>query len=223
MRRIAPAALVACLAVPALAAADDPPGDPGNGVTPPGLGGTPPGLGGTPPGLGPDNPGNGGNPPGLDGDNPGNGGNPPGHGGTPPGHGGTPPGHEPDKPGNGPQRESSSTTVIVERVTAPAAQHTEASSGLTAAPVVKKKRCVSRRVIRIRLDRHYRVRSARVVAGGRIAKVRRTRRGLFATVDLRGRRQGVYTVRAVLLTKSGKLRVMTRRFATCAARAKKRG
>lgn len=61
------------------------------------------------------------------------------------------------------------------------------------------------------------------MAGGRVAKVRRTRRGVFLRVDLRGRKQGVYTVRTAIVTRSGKLRVSTRRFATCNARAKKRG
>ena len=77
--------------------------------------------------------------------------------------------------------------------------------------------------MKLRLDRYYRIRSARVLVNGKVAKVRRTKKGVVVKVDLRGRKQGVYTVRTAVVTKTGKLRLSTRRFATCSASAKKRG
>ncbi len=81
---------------------------------------------------------------------------------------------------------------------------------------------MSRRVVTMRLDRHYKVRAARVLVNGRVAKVRRTKKGLIVKVDLRGRKEGVYTVRTAVVTKTGKLRLKTRKFATCTASVKKR-
>ena len=86
-----------------------------------------------------------------------------------------------------------------------------------------KRACASRRVVRLRLDRYYKIRAARVLVNGKIAKVTRTRRGTIVKVDLRGKKQGVYTVRTAVLTKGGKLKLGTRRFATCSARVKRRG
>lgn len=207
VRIFTPVVLIAGLAVPMFATADQP-GNAGNPNP------------GTPQGDGPQ-----GNPavPQANGlvNNPGHGGTPPGHGGQNPGHGnGGNPGRPGDKGEKGDRGESSSTTVIVE---APARQFSENSNagGLTKAPVVRRV-CRSRRVVTLRLDRYYKVRAARVLVNGKRTTVRRTKKGVFVKVDLRGKKQGVYKVRTAVLTKGGKLRFGTRRFATCSARVKKR-
>jgi len=77
--------------------------------------------------------------------------------------------------------------------------------------------CTSRRSVTIRLDRRYRVRAATVMVNGKVIRVRYGRH-VTATISLRGRAAGTYTVRTAVLTKGGRVRTSTRRFKTCAAK-----
>lgn len=78
--------------------------------------------------------------------------------------------------------------------------------------------CRSTRVVRLRLDRFVKVRTAHVTLDDKRLAVSRTKKGTFVRIDLRGRPEGVYTVRTVLLTRGGSLRTSTRQYATCGAR-----
>jgi hypothetical protein len=71
-------------------------------------------------------------------------------------------------------------------------------------------------VVTIRLDRRYKVRVGLVKVNGKKVRVKRTRRGLVAVIDLRNRRAGTYTVRTTVVTKGGRVRMGTRKFRTCA-------
>ena len=80
--------------------------------------------------------------------------------------------------------------------------------------------CTSRRrfIIRLRGPHHEQLRSARVFVAGRRV---RTRRGLRALVDLRGRPKERTTVRIVGVTRRGRHVVAVRRYRLCVRRSKK--
>jgi hypothetical protein len=80
--------------------------------------------------------------------------------------------------------------------------------------------CTSRRALSIRLDRGYRVRAASVMFNGKLVRVRYGTHGrnVNATINLRGQKAGTYTVRTVVVTKGGRIRMGTRRFRTCSAK-----
>src|SRR5205807_1063401 len=65
--------------------------------------------------------------------------------------------------------------------------------------------CTGRRSVTIRLDRRYRVRAATVMVNGKVIRVRYGRH-VTATISLRGRAAGTYTVRTAVLTKGGRVR-----------------
>jgi hypothetical protein len=77
---------------------------------------------------------------------------------------------------------------------------------------VAPKRCRTKRSFRIRLPRH--AKSAKVVVGGRRAKVTRHRR-LTALVRLRGRRGAVVKVRIRMVLRNGRTTTQTRRYRIC--------
>jgi len=89
-----------------------------------------------------------------------------------------------------------------------------------AAGLPSPRRCLSRRAFTIRLRRPdgQRLRAARVRVGGRPVRVVRRRGRLTARVDLRGRPRGTVTVRATVVTRSGRRATETRRYRTCARR-----
>jgi alpha-D-xyloside xylohydrolase len=82
------------------------------------------------------------------------------------------------------------------------------------------RKCVSRRrfEIRVRRWRGQRLRSARVFVDGRRVKVRRRGGRLRAIVDLRGKAEGIYRVRIVARTRSGRRVVGSRTYRTCTLR-----
>jgi sulfoquinovosidase len=82
------------------------------------------------------------------------------------------------------------------------------------------RRCASRRRfgIRIRRWRGQRIRRARVWVDGRRVRVRRHGGRLRAVVDLRGKREGIYRVRIVAVTKRGRRVRATRTYRTCTLR-----
>jgi hypothetical protein len=84
--------------------------------------------------------------------------------------------------------------------------------------IAQSRRCVSKRVVRIRLDRRYKIRTARVLLNGKLVKVRRTKKGVYATIDLRNRAKGAYTVRSVVVTKGKRIKIGTRVYRTCTAK-----
>jgi hypothetical protein len=77
---------------------------------------------------------------------------------------------------------------------------------------VAPKRCRTKRSFRIRLPRN--AKSAKVVVGGRRAKVTRHRR-LTALVRLRGRRGAVVKVRIRMVLRNGRTTTQTRRYRIC--------
>jgi hypothetical protein len=100
-----------------------------------------------------------------------------------------------------------------------------AGAGAGTAPATRttvQPKCGSRRLFQIRLrDRKTDpIVAATVTLGGKRLKVRRMvsagRVRTVVTVDLRGRKQGVYTVRAVERTKSGRTHREVRKYRTCA-------
>ena len=82
------------------------------------------------------------------------------------------------------------------------------------------KRCLSRRVFRIRLraPKGEKLRSARVTVAGKRVKVTRRKGRLTAVVDLRRARKGTVPVVVQAITKSGRRVSERRRYRTCAAR-----
>ena len=91
---------------------------------------------------------------------------------------------------------------------APRAAAPAAALGLPAA-----RRCVSRRLLRIRLRRG--LRSAQVFVNGKRVRVLRGRKRLRARVNLRGLPKGVARVVIVARTTKGRTLVQTRRYRTC--------
>jgi hypothetical protein len=72
--------------------------------------------------------------------------------------------------------------------------------------------CVSRRRFTVRLRG---LKRGTVKLGGRALKTRRTKRGLTAVVDLRGRAQGRFRLRVTGVTRSGRKVTQTRTYRTC--------
>jgi hypothetical protein len=84
--------------------------------------------------------------------------------------------------------------------------------------VTTSRSCTSKRAVTIRLDGGYRVRAARVLLDGKLVGVKRHGKRLTATIDLRNRAKGTYTVHTVVVTEGNKIRVTRRTFQTCTAK-----
>jgi hypothetical protein len=145
----------------------------------------------------------------------------PGHGGNGPdkpcdgpdrdkGCGNDKPGHDDNGKGNDP-RPNNTTTVNV----APAASSSGPAMVIGSA---NSQRCLSRRYLRLRLSKVYNAKKAKVKLNGKRVKVRKTRKGLVARIDLRKRVKGTYVVRIAVLTRGNRLITATRRFRTCTPR-----
>ena len=106
-------------------------------------------------------------------------------------------------------------------------RYSETANGVPSslAPIVQQmtstpRVCTSRRALGIRLDRGYRVRAASVMFNGKLVRIHYGHHGrnVNATINLRGMKTGTYTVRTVVVTKGGRIRVGTRRYRTCSAK-----
>lgn len=119
--------------------------------------------------------------------------------------------------GSGP----SGTTPIEPAPRAPSGQRAQLPSGVraaSAATLPSSRRCLSRRVITIRLrraPRGDRIRSARVTVDGKRVKVRRGKR-LSARIDLRGLPKGTARVMVTVRTSKGRTLRSARTYRTCA-------
>src|SRR6185503_10657404 len=130
-------------------------------------------------------------------------------------------GHDDDKPGKGHDKGDDGRDGQDGRDGAPApaaAPLTPALNQLANQVIAQSRRCTSKRVVRIRLDRGYKIRTARVLLNGKLVKVRRTKKGTYATIDLRNRAKGAYTVRTVVVTKGKRIKIGTRVYRTCTAK-----
>ena len=87
-------------------------------------------------------------------------------------------------------------------------------AGAVAMTIPSKSACTSKRRITIRL-RPYSIRSAKVTLNGKRVKVRGKGKRATAVIDLRGKKAGTYVVRTTVVTKGGRIRMGTRRFKTC--------
>jgi hypothetical protein len=126
-------------------------------------------------------------------------------------------GHDKDKGkdhDNGKGNDRDSDNSAPQSVPAPSAA---LGSSLTNAvtQVTSSRVCTSRRAVTIRLDRGYRVRTARVLLNGRLVRVVRHNKRVTASINLRGRAKGTYTVRTVVVTKGNKIRIGSRKYMTC--------
>ena len=87
-------------------------------------------------------------------------------------------------------------------------------------PAAKSKaprRCLSKRRFTVKLGR---VRGAKVTVGGKTVRPKRRGGALTATVDLRGRKRGVYTVKIKGRDAEGRAITIVRRYRTCTPRGR---
>ena len=95
-----------------------------------------------------------------------------------------------------------------------------AGAGAAAGPGARKRKCISRRRIALRLKKGTRRKGTRVTVNGRRMKVRRRSGRLVALIDARGMKGRKLTVRIVRRTKSGRRVVQVRRLKLCTPRGR---